>query len=110
MEQKGQETLKYWEDVQAGVLGYIREGRARSGTTKLKEESKSKKQVCQRQGSNVRVTETGVAGQGGWRVWRHWVCGKGGQVMGLDAACDRVSGLGRDMQDCVQTDRSGWDS
>ena len=96
MEQKGQETLKYWEDVQAGVLGYIREGRARSGATTQKEESKSKKQVRERQGSNVRVTEMGVVGQGGWRVWRHWVCGRDGRVVGLDAACDRVSGLGRD--------------
>ena len=58
MEQKGQETLKYWGDVQVGVLGSIREGRARSGTTNLKEESKSKKQVHECQGSNVRVMET----------------------------------------------------
>ena len=58
MEQKGQEMLKYWEDVQAGVLGYIRKGRAHSGATNLKEESKSKKQARERQGSNIRVTET----------------------------------------------------
>ena len=40
MEQKGQEMLKYRKDVQARVLGYIRESRVRSGTTNLKEESK----------------------------------------------------------------------
>ena len=57
-EQKGQEMLKYWKDVQAGVLGYIRKGRARSGTINLKEESKSKKQARECQGSSIRVTET----------------------------------------------------
>ena len=50
--------LRYWEDVQAGVLGYIREGRACSGATNLKEEFKSKKQVHGHQGRNVTVTES----------------------------------------------------
>ena len=50
--------LKYWKDVQAGVLGYIRKGRAHSSTINLKEESKSKKQARECQGSNIRVTET----------------------------------------------------
>ena len=57
MKQKGQEVLKYSRDVEAGVLGYIREGRAHSGATNLKEESKSKKQAHEHQGSNIRVTE-----------------------------------------------------
>ena len=57
-EQKGQEMLKYWKDVQVGVLGYIRKGRACSGTINLKEESKSKKQARECQGSSIRVTET----------------------------------------------------
>ena len=57
-EQKGQEVLKYSKNVEVGVLGYIREGRARSGATNLKEEPKGKKQAHERQGSNVRVTET----------------------------------------------------
>ena len=58
MEQKGQEMLRYWEDVQAGVLGYIRESRGCSGATNLKEEFKSKKQVHGRQGRNITVTES----------------------------------------------------
>ena len=55
--QKGQAALKYSRDVEAGVLGYIREGRARSGATNLKEEFKSKKQAHGRQGRYVTVTE-----------------------------------------------------
>ena len=50
--------LKYSKNVEVGVLGYIREGRAHSGATNLKEEPKGKKQAHERQGSNVRVTET----------------------------------------------------
>ena len=58
MERKGWEMLRYWEDVQAGVLGYIRESRGHSGATNLKEEFKSKKQAHGHQGRNVMVTES----------------------------------------------------